>query len=268
MSTLPVSSLLHSLQHQRKPLNHRATSLALISLIVVSFYIFFVARPSLDLAPIALRSDALGHAGSTHPSHPQDKDDPPPSSRLFRLPSDSQRKTVAVSNVNRPQVTLDESQELAAVAAFVAALPQNMIPRSIDPSKPIDPQLVLDFDTRSPRAADEVNQIVKHVWTRYPVMLFTKLHHAHSREARRIVSNLDLRPPPVVIEVDQREDSDVLIPLLHRLTSSTDLPLMLIGGKPIGSMDTIRDLNESGKLQKLITNAGAVIDGAKKKKGH
>lgn len=64
------------------------------------------------------------------------------------------------------------------------------------------------------------------------------------------------------------EDADVLIPLLHRLTSSTDLPLMLIGGKPVGSMDTIRDLNESGKLHKLITNAGAVIDGAKKKKGH
>lgn len=265
MSTLPVTSLLHSLQHQRKPLNHRATSLALISLIVVSFYIFFVARPSLDLAPIALRTDTLGR---THASHPQDKDDPPPSSRLFRLNSSSQRKTVTVSNVNRPQIMLDESQELAAVAAFVAALPQNMIPRSIDPSKPIDPQLVLDFDTRSPRAADEVNQIVQDVWSRYPVMLFTKLHHAHSREIRRIVSNLDLQPPPVVFEVDQREDADVLIPLLHRLTSSTDLPLMLIGGKPVGSMTAIRQLEESGKLQKLITDAGAVIDGAKKKKGH
>ncbi|KAG1771624.1 hypothetical protein EV702DRAFT_1136152 [Suillus placidus] len=267
MSTLPVTSLLHSLQHQRKPLNHRATSLALIGLIVVSFYIFFVARPSLDLAPIALRTDALGHAG-THGSHPQDKDDPPPSSRLFRLPSNTQRKTVTVTNVNRPQVKLDESQELAAVAAFVAALPQNMIPRSIDPSKPIDPQLVLDFDTRSPRAADEVNRIVQHVWSRYPVMLFTKAHHAHSREIRRMISIMDLQPPPVTIEVDQREDADVLIPLLHRLTSSTDLPLMLIGGKPIGSMATIRELNESDELHKLITNAGAVIDGSKKKKGH
>ncbi|KAG2135428.1 hypothetical protein DEU56DRAFT_737751 [Suillus clintonianus] len=265
MSTLPVTSLLHSLQYQRKPLNHRATSLALLGLIVVSFYIFFIARPSLDLAPIALHSDALGHPG-THGSHPQDKDDHPPSSRLFRLPSSSQRKTV--SNANRPQVKLDEMQELAAVAAFVAALPQNMIPRSIDPSQPIDPQLVLDFDTRSPRAAYEVNQIVQDVWSRYPVMLFTKLHHANSREIKQIISNMDLRPPPAIFEVDQREDADVLIPLLHRLTSSTELPLMLIGGKPVGSMDTIRELNEAGELQKLITNAGGVIGGAKKKKGH
>lgn len=266
MSTLPVTSLLHSLQHQRKPLNHRATSLALLGLIVVSFYIFFVARPSLDLAPIALRTDALGHTG-THGSHAQDTDDPPPSSRLFRLPSNTQRKTV-VSNVNRPQVKLDESQELAAVAAFVAALPQNMIPRSIDPSQPIDPQLVLDFDTRSPRAAYEVNQIVQDVWSRYPVMLFTKLHNAHSREIRHIISSMDLRPAPAIFEVDQREDAEVLIPLLHRLTSSTDLPLVLIGGKPVGSMAAIRELNESGELQMLVTNAGAVIDGGKKKKGH
>ena len=65
-----------------------------------------------------------------------------------------------------------------------------------------------------------------------------------------------------------QEDGDVLIPLLYRLTSSTELPLLLIGGKPVGSMATIRELNESGELRTMITNAGAVVDGAKKKKSH
>lgn len=64
------------------------------------------------------------------------------------------------------------------------------------------------------------------------------------------------------------EDSEVLIPLLHRLTSSTDLPLMLIGGKSVGSIAAIRELNESGELHMLITNAGAALDGRKKKKVH
>lgn len=65
------------------------------------------------------------------------------------------------------------------------------------------------------------------------------------------------------------EDADVLIPLLHRLTSSTGLPLLLIGGKPVGSTATIRELNESGELAKMITDAGSIIDGPKKKKnGH
>ncbi|KAG1895900.1 uncharacterized protein F5891DRAFT_1250520, partial [Suillus fuscotomentosus] len=157
---------------------------------------------------------------------------------------------------------LDELQELAAVAAFIAALPQNMIPCSIDPAKPIDPQLVLDFDTRSPRAADELNQIVQDVWSQYPVMLFTKRYQS----LQRIIAVMDLQPPPMTFEVDQREDSEVLIPLLHHLTSSTDLPLVLIGGKSVGSIAAIRELDESSELYMLITNAGAVLDGRQKKK--
>jgi hypothetical protein len=214
MSTLPVTSLLHSVQLQRKP-KHRTTSLALFALIVVSFYIFFIARPSLDLAPIALHSDTRGHPDTRVRLHGEGPSTP--SSRLFRLPL----KTP--NNVDRPKINLDATQELAAVAAFIAALPQNTIPRSIDPTEPIDPQLVLDFDTRSPRATEEVNQIVEEVWSRYPVMLFTKvrhsspafchssytrprlqLHHGYSREIRSTFLNMNLRPSPAIFDVDQR----------------------------------------------------------------
>jgi len=167
MSALPVTSLLHSIQLQRNS-KHRTTSLALFGLIAVSFYIFFIARPSLDFAPIALHADPHGRS-DPRAHRVDDHGSPSPSSRLFRLPP---------TNADRPQLRLDESQELAAVAAFIAALPQNTIPRSIDPNQPIDPQLVLDFDTRSPRAADEVNQIVEEVWARHPVMLFTKVCHS------------------------------------------------------------------------------------------
>lgn len=187
MSTLPVTSLLHSIQLQRKP-KHRTTSLALFGLIAVCFYIFFIARPSLDLAPIALRSGPRGHP-DTRVQRIDDEDLPPPSSRLFRLPPPK-----TFNNLDRPQLKLDESQELAAVAAFVAALPQNTIPRSIDPTQPIDPQLVLDFDTRNPRAADEVNQIMEEVWSRYPVMLFTKVRH-HSFPCVIALTPVSTAPP-------------------------------------------------------------------------
>lgn len=59
-------------------------------------------------------------------------------------------------------------------------------------------------------------------------------------------------------------DADVLIPLLFRLTDSSELPILLIGGKPVGSMDTIRELSSTGQLKALATHAGAVLDGAKK----
>ncbi|KAH7927544.1 hypothetical protein BV22DRAFT_1111070 [Leucogyrophana mollusca] len=262
---LSISSVLHTLQNPRKPrLKYRTTFIALFGLIFLSCYIFFVARPSLDLAPIALRADARG-LGDQHAVNVPDNDSNTPSSRLFRLPPTPHRKVPIASK--GPQVKLSPEQELAAVSRFLASLQQNSIPHSVDPSKPIDPQLVLDFDTRSARAADEVNQIVEEVWTRYPVMLFTKLHSANSREIRFMLANMNLRPAPEVFEVDQRQDAEVLTPLLHRLTSSTELPILLVGGKPVGSMEDMRQLHESGELQKMITDAGAVIDGAKKKKG-
>ena len=75
------------------------------------------------------------------------------------------------------QIKLDKAQELAAISSFLASLPQNHIPSSVDPSVPIDPQLVLDFDTHSPRAADEVQAMVDDVWLQNPVFLYSKVRH-------------------------------------------------------------------------------------------
>ncbi|KAH7908734.1 hypothetical protein BJ138DRAFT_1174035 [Hygrophoropsis aurantiaca] len=264
---ISLSTVLYAIQHPRKPrLKYRTTFIALFGLISLSCYIFFVARPSLDLAPIQLRQDAR-HSEQQHPiaANVPDPDSRTPSSRLFKLPPTTHKK-VPVHNKG-PQITLSPEQELAAVSWFLGSLQQNTIPHSVDPSKPIDPQLVLDFDTHSARAADEVNQIMQEVWTRYPVMLFAKLHSANSREIRFMLANMNLRPSPTVFEIDQRQDAEILTPLLYRLTSSTELPIMLVGGKPVGSMAEMRRLHESGELQKMIADAGAVIDGAKKKKG-
>ena len=58
----------------------------------------------------------------------------------------------------------------------------------------------------------------------------------------------------------------MLVPLLYRLTGSSKLPILLVGGKPVGSIEEIRELSESGTLKTLVADAGAVIDGEKKKK--
>lgn len=60
----------------------------------------------------------------------------------------------------RIHMQLTTSQELAAVSNFIASLPQNVIPSYVDPMLPIDPELVLDFDTNSLRAVDELNNMV------------------------------------------------------------------------------------------------------------
>jgi len=161
-------------------------------------------------------------------------------------------------------VSLSPEQELGALTAFMVALPQNVIPPDVVPDKPIDPQLVLDFDTRSPEAEKEVDNLVIDVWLGNPVVLFAKLHSAVSREIKAILNAMDLKPPPTIFDVDQRADAEVLTPVLFRLTNATELPILLIGGSPVGSIDTIRELNADGKLKTLIVDAGGVPAGERK----
>lgn len=100
------------------------------------------------------------------------------------------------------------------------------------------------------------------------------------------MQELSLLPGPAIIQVEYRRmshcnlasldalahvhilaDEEVLKPLLHRLTGTDELPLLLIGGKVIGSAQEVRYMHSKGDLARAITKAGAIVDGAKKKKG-
>lgn len=94
--------------------------------------------------------------------------------RNSRVAADAYRHR-KMSKGQRPQLHLTTEQELAAVSSFLASLPQNVIPLTVDPSRPIDPQLVLDFDTMSVRAPQEVEAMVEDVWTRNPIFLYSKV---------------------------------------------------------------------------------------------
>ena len=55
--------------------------------------------------------------------------------------------------------------------------------------------------------------------------------------------------------------------VLQRLTGESELPILLVGGKTVGTMQEIRYMFTKGELARTITASGAVIDGMKKKKG-
>ncbi|KAI0044982.1 hypothetical protein FA95DRAFT_1583555 [Auriscalpium vulgare] len=252
----PTSSLysLVDLVHPRKP-RLRATLLCLFTLVGITTYIFLVAQPSLTAAPISLRKSAAP------------VEEPANSWRLLAANYAAKYRNVAAAVVaSHPEVELTPAQELGAVTSFMVALPQNVIPLTVDPSRPIDPQLVLDFDTRSSRAEAEVEDLVADVWARNPVVLFSKLRSPISREAKSILQDMKLRPEPTIFEVDQRPDAEVLVPLLHRLTNTTILPILLIGGTSVGTIEDIRDLDARGDLRKAVTAAGAEVGGANNRK--
>ncbi|KZT10796.1 uncharacterized protein LAESUDRAFT_643614 [Laetiporus sulphureus 93-53] len=244
----------------RKPRSYwyRTTFLALFVLVILSVYVLLVAQPSLTPIPVF---DAEGRKGSRLS---------PDAFRLATLRhsySNSMKSSPAGdAKAGRPQLTLNQTEELAAVSGFLASLPQNVIPSSVDPSQPIDPQLVLDFDTRSENAGEEVQRVVNEVWARNPVMLYSKFYSPISREIKQMLSDLYLRPAPTIIEVDQRSDESVLAPLLFRLTSRNELPILIIGGRPLGgTIEELRYLRKKGEFQRMITAAGGEVYGSRKK---
>lgn len=84
---------------------------------------------------------------------------------------------------------------------------------------------------------------------------------------------MHLNPAPLVVEVDQREDAQVLLPLLTRLTHVPSLPILLIGGQAVGIdapdikslMGEIRKLHDNGELTRRVAEAGATVQPGKKK---
>jgi glutaredoxin-related protein len=94
-----------------------------------------------------------------------------------------------------------------------------------------------------------------------------KVYSPASRELKAILEDLRLHPAPTIVDIDMRDDVEVLKPALDRLTSMPEIPLLLIGGKVVGTMDEIKDMSKDGRLQKLLAEAGAVVNGQKKKKG-
>ncbi|KAF8200002.1 hypothetical protein K438DRAFT_1717447 [Mycena galopus ATCC 62051] len=240
---------------------NRTAILALLTIILLSAFIFcgryptsmssayllrqverHVETPPLDDTVFALEKSRNSHAGTP-------------------------KKHQKLSG-GRPPIALNPEQELAAVSSFLASLPQNVIPLSVDPSLPIDPELVLDFDTRSPRAVEEIGRVMDDVWSRNPVLLYGKLYSPATRELKEILSKMNLRPPPFIIDVDTRDDVEVLAPMLSRLTGIAELPILLIGGKPVGSVERIREMRASGELDRLIKSSGAVfVEGKRRKHG-
>lgn len=81
----------------------------------------------------------------------------------------------SLAHSHRKPITLDTDAELAAVTNFIASLASNAIPPTVDPSKPIDPELVLGFDIRSPRALEDLQELRVDVWEKNPVIIFSEV---------------------------------------------------------------------------------------------
>jgi len=258
LPTTPLrsSKLFSSSRLLSKQWLHRTTFFALFSLFIVSTYILLGAGPS-TFQPVTYAHQA---------------DSRSPLRVAMTNLADSKKLWKASHQdilATRPQIELTPEQELAAVSSFIISLPsQNVIPSTVDPLVPIDPSLVLDFDTRADGAAAEMKQLAYEVWDTNPVVLYYKKSSSAGRELRSTLESYNLSPSPIIINLHDRHDADVLEPLLERLTSST-LPLLIVHGQVVETqtLERVKTLSQSGTLRKLVSDAGAIVDGGKRRKG-
>ncbi|GJJ06323.1 hypothetical protein Clacol_000514 [Clathrus columnatus] len=218
----------------------RPSIIALVALLTLS--VFCILHQHLNDSPISKPAPFYSSSGNSYTRRP--------------------------SKPLRPiQVKLSNDQELAALIGFMAALPSNAIPDTINISQPLDPDLILGFDIRSSNAAGELKTLVEDTWARVPIVLLSKKYSPIGREIKSILAEYNLLPAPVVFDVDERADEHIITSIFQRLLGTDQLPLLLLHGESLGTLSNIHELHSSGQLRKMILTTSAVIDGAKKKKG-
>lgn len=186
------------------------------------------------------------------------------------------------------------SQELAALTLFLTSGATHILPDDLDPQRPLDPNLVLDsLLPASPAEREaELRALEDECWLDLPVVVVGK-HDMATRQAhdllhredyfgrngqgistvyvdRRCASlfvparhlvcahlqaDLCIRPLPCPLPAD----TPVLSALLARLTLQKTLPVVLIGGVPIGGHAELQLQHDEGHLLHLLERVGAVL---------
>jgi len=128
----------------------------------------------------------------------------------------------------------------------------------LDPTKEIDLKVYSSFD------GDE--DWVKHVrelQNNSPLVVFSKSYCPYSRRAKSLIQTYALDPPPRIVEVDLREDGDLLKVILTRLTKHSTFPNIILRGRSLGGADDFQVLHDEGKLEELFEDSGLSVHGSR-----
>ena len=82
------------------------------------------------------------------------------------------------------------------------------------------------------------------------VMMFAKTFCPYCKKAKAALNeeNIDFK----VMELDLRNDGDVIQDVMMNITGGRSVPRLFINGKFIGGCDTVLDLQANGKLSELV----------------
>jgi hypothetical protein len=78
------------------------------------------------------------------------------------------------------------------------------------------------------------------------------------REIQKVLAEYKITPSPLIVDVDQRRDHLLFIPLLARLFGNSDLPQLTLAGDLVGSYHDVLEMKDAGTLRTKLEASGLV----------
>jgi len=129
--------------------------------------------------------------------------------------------------------------------------------REDDPSKYTEHRLTpYTFGAMSEDAVAKWKDNMYKLDDEWPLVIFSKTYCPYSKKAKALIQRYNVQPQPLIIEVDLREDADVIKAQLHRLTGRATFPNIIIQARSIGGSDDIEELHDAGLLAILLRTGG------------
>jgi hypothetical protein len=146
--------------------------------------------------------------------------------------------------VTSSSLELSRRDELLALIGFITAATGTTLPATVDGSIPIDPAVLVGFDPTSPTATEDLALLVDEVNTQHPLVLFGTMRDPAHIELVRLLADYKIHPPPLIVDVDQRADTDQFMAAIYRLLGTGDLPQLVLQGIRLGDAHDLAALDD------------------------
>jgi len=177
-------------------------------------------------------------------------------------------RTMAAKHASTIKFTAED--ELLALIGFITAATGNSIPPTVDASQPIEPAVLVGFDPAGASAKEDLEFLKDEINTQYPLVLFGRMRDPWHVEMVHLLDQYKITPAPLIVDVDQRNDHDLVVTALERLLGTDELPQLVLQGSRLSSAQQLVALTEE-ELKATLTATHALTMRpltSKEKKGH
>lgn len=92
------------------------------------------------------------------------------------------------------------------------------------------------------------------------LLVISKTFCPHCKRTKQVLDSYKLNPEKFKwLDIDIRSDMDTIQNQMKQITGGSSVPRVFIGGKFLGGADDTVAAHKSGKLEKMLKDAGALI---------